>query len=580
MQSSLFDQLLAEYLQTPAERDVVKSYLAFSGVYLLCGIVVPILVEWTLRVAVGSPNEGEKPRRLPRYLLGVVVAFFAMQFFETKARELQYVIIPRMDVFVRRELSRLVFRHFEFADRDASVPPSAILHRMNSLSGDICYALISQFDLYLNSARLCAASVFLLGGGARYIAWVAALAAGTALVFGTSSRCSDVVEQGEQKLQRNMVLVDDLLQNAQTIYMHQKEEDEDAELGSDLDELLRVGLQWRRCEVGVAWSANLWAVGMLAVLLVMTYRDFRAQVSDTSHMSTVLAYCMYMLSKINILAEHATRSRRLIAKIRTHEAFFLRFLPGARAGAGTGAGAHSAGPPLARGQVSCPAYDGLALADWTIAVPPDKRTRPDQDFIVHQCAWRVPRGARVALIGANGVGKSQIARALLGWCPSTGSLWWRGSAVALGDRESMRQWRRRISYMGQQYPLLDRSIHENRYYGVGRHIVPAEPGEAGSNHAAGLSGGQRQALIMARIVDQGRDLVMLDEPHSALGPTELDRFLAAFARLPRESTVITITHSRHVADQMDLVYMVADRTISGPLRPEQVAAFFQPNSTE
>ena len=220
-----------------------------------------------------------------------------------------------------------------------------------------------------------------------------------------------------------------------------------------MDELLRVGLQWRRCEIGVAWSANLWMVAMLTVLLVMTYRDLRAHVSDTSHMSTVLAYCMYVLSKINILAGNATRSRRLLAKIRTHEAFFQQFLPVREAcPGGEKPGAHSTVelPPQACGQASnCP-YDGLVLTGWTIAVPAAKRTRPDQEFIVHQCTWRVPRGARVALIGANGVGKSQIVRALLGWCPSTGFLWWRGSAMDLRDRASMRQWRQRISYRGNQ----------------------------------------------------------------------------------------------------------------------------------
>ena len=71
-----------------------------------------------------------------------------------------------------------------------------------------------------------------------------------------------------------------------------------------------------------------------------------------------------------------------------------------------------------------------------------------------------------------------------------------------------------------------------------------------------MSGGQRQAVAVARAVAFARRVVILDEPTAALGVRESDEILTMVRRLPeRGLSVIIVSHN------MDHVVRVADRAV-------------------
>ena len=71
-----------------------------------------------------------------------------------------------------------------------------------------------------------------------------------------------------------------------------------------------------------------------------------------------------------------------------------------------------------------------------------------------------------------------------------------------------------------------------------------------------MSGGQRQAVAVARAVAFARRVIILDEPTAALGVRESDEILTMVKRLPEQGlSVIIVSHN------MDQVVRVADRAV-------------------
>jgi ABC-type sugar transport system ATPase subunit len=82
---------------------------------------------------------------------------------------------------------------------------------------------------------------------------------------------------------------------------------------------------------------------------------------------------------------------------------------------------------------------------------------------------------------------------------------------------------------------------------------------------ARLSGGQRQAIAVARVVNSDADVLLLDEPLAAMGAKEGAQILDLVARLKREGrvSIIMILHNYvHVLEACDRVTMIEDGAIA------------------
>ncbi|NIZ13473.1 ATP-binding cassette domain-containing protein [Phaeobacter sp. HF9A] len=183
---------------------------------------------------------------------------------------------------------------------------------------------------------------------------------------------------------------------------------------------------------------------------------------------------------------------------------------------------------------------------------------------------QISKGTRVAVIGPSGAGKSTLLEALAGFQPLTGGrILWQGEDLA-----PLSPGKRPMAMLfqdGNLFPHL--TIRQNVRLGIdaNRRLTAEEEtrvtealarvGLAGleERKPAALSGGQQSRAALARVLVQGRDLLLLDEPFAALGPALKAEMLDLVAEIATESgaTLLMVSHdpqdARRIADQVVLV---------------------------
>ena len=185
----------------------------------------------------------------------------------------------------------------------------------------------------------------------------------------------------------------------------------------------------------------------------------------------------------------------------------------------------------------------------------------------------IPDGQVTAVVGDNGAGKSTLIKTISGiWEPDDGEIIWKGRPVRLHSPKDAAELG--IATVYQDLALADNlDIVQNMF--LGRELVRYRVlNESAMEKAAkstlsdlsvvtvrsvrqpvgSLSGGQRQAVAVARAVLREAQLVVLDEPTAALGVTQTRVVLDLIRRLKTQGiAVIVISHN------LNDVFSVADR---------------------
>ncbi|MDF2926709.1 MAG: cysteine export CydDC family transporter permease subunit/ATP-binding protein CydC [Paenibacillaceae bacterium] len=191
----------------------------------------------------------------------------------------------------------------------------------------------------------------------------------------------------------------------------------------------------------------------------------------------------------------------------------------------------------------------------------------------------LPRGARIAVVGESGAGKSSILQLLLKLRP------YQSGSITLGgyDLNSLpgEEVRARFAVVSQSIQLFNETVRDNLL--LGRHDAADEQVEQAAKLAlihdtiislpqgydtligewgAMLSGGERQRLALARALLRDAPVLLFDEPTTGLDPVTERAFIQQLEPVLQGKTVLWITHKLSGLEQMDEILVLRQGRIS------------------
>lgn len=201
---------------------------------------------------------------------------------------------------------------------------------------------------------------------------------------------------------------------------------------------------------------------------------------------------------------------------------------------------------------------------------------------VDEVSLRVPRGSCFAIVGESGSGKSSLARLIVGLLrPTGGEVEIDGTALSSLDGAGLRAMRRKVQLVLQDprasldprmtvfdilaEALTVHGLHRER--NARQERIEAVVGMVGLNQAHlaryphELSGGQRQRAAIARAIICEPQILVLDEPVSALDVSVQAQIINLLAELQARLalTYVIITHDlalvSHMADAVGVMYL-------------------------
>ena len=224
---------------------------------------------------------------------------------------------------------------------------------------------------------------------------------------------------------------------------------------------------------------------------------------------------------------------------------------------------------------------GIEVKDLSFSYLKEKK-------ILHHVNMHIPRGCKVALVGASGSGKTTLANILVGFYPIE------EGEIIYGDNShkglQLSTIRENIHLILQHPKLFNDTMRFNLTLGKeysdevikkALHIAQLDEVmkglEKGLDTLVGkdgikLSGGQRQRVAIARMILSDPKVVIFDESTSALDVHTEERLFEALQEFLKEKTVITIAHRLSTIKSAEYIYVLEDGRVVDSGTPKELLA--------
>jgi ABC-type glutathione transport system ATPase component len=201
--------------------------------------------------------------------------------------------------------------------------------------------------------------------------------------------------------------------------------------------------------------------------------------------------------------------------------------------------------------------------------------------VLEDISFTVPPSTTLGIIGESGSGKSTIARLVTALeTPTEGEVLLRGAAVGFSDREALKRYRNSVQMVFQDswaslnpkltaLEIVRRPLHWRLGLSGAESTTKAsemlvEVGIPEGRHGDRpdlFSGGQRQRINIARAVGCDPEILVCDEPVSALDPTIRGQIMQLLQKLQTERnlTMLFISHDLNVISKISDEVLVLSR---------------------
>ncbi len=232
--------------------------------------------------------------------------------------------------------------------------------------------------------------------------------------------------------------------------------------------------------------------------------------------------------------------------------------------------------PAIRGEIEC---DKVSF-----------RFHPDEPEVLKDINLRIKPGEKVAILGASGSGKSTLIRLIQGLLtPTNGNVLIDGRNLAYLNLDDYRS---HCAIAPQKPSVFSGTLRSNLLLGLESasseqmdrvcHIASFDQFIAQCSHGyshkvqeqgKNLSGGQRQALSLARALLRDGQILLLDEPTSAYDNFNESQFCKRLPSVLRQDqTLILVTHRHNLLQLVDRIIIMADGKIVADGERNQVLA--------
>ncbi len=202
--------------------------------------------------------------------------------------------------------------------------------------------------------------------------------------------------------------------------------------------------------------------------------------------------------------------------------------------------------------------------------------------ILHNINMVLKPGEKVALVGYNGAGKTTLIKLLMRlYDPTSGEVCYAGKSI---DRYDLKSFRDRIGVVFQDYKIYGAALNENvvmddlSMVSFSKDEILSALKESGfssrlnklkygletqlttefDEEGVDLSGGESQKVAISRAFYQNADIIVMDEPSSALDPIAEYSLNKAMKRAAKGKTVVYISHRLSTTKDADRIYMLEE----------------------